>query len=417
MSAKNGTYDADVIVVGGGPAGLTMAALLAAGDVKVICIDRDDPEVQSGARFDGRTIAVSYGSRKVLEAAGIWQALESTVCPIDTIRILDGDSPALLSFDKSEVEGRTFGWIAEIRDMRKALFARVAALEKAVHKAPAAVTGYTLHQDGRGVSVHLQSGETLSAPLVIGADGRGSFTREWMGIDTRGWTYRQRAIVCTVTHENPHNNIAIEHFRPEGPFAVLPMTDDKKGNHRSSLVWTEHHGRPHKSAVDYSEDVFNAALNSRFPDFYGKVSLAGARFSYPLGLIHAHHYIGPRMALIADAAHGIHPIAGQGLNLGFRDIAALAGLIIAACKDHKDPGAENLLASYQRQRRFDNMAMAGATDALTRLFSNDIAPAALARKAGLGVVARLPFAKRFFMEQAMGRAGILPDLIKESKAA
>lgn len=414
---KTGTYDADVIIVGGGPAGLTMTALLAANGVKTICIDRDNPASQIKQDFDGRTIAVSYGSRQVLEAAGIWDSLENKACPINTIQILDEESPVLLKFDKSEVDDRTFGWIAEMRDIRTALFDKLATEKHAHHKAPAAVSGYALHKDEKSVSVHLQDGTSLSAPLVIGADGRNSFTREWMGIDTRGWSYRQKAVVCVVHHENPHQHIAVEHFRPEGPFAVLPMKDDEQGRHRSSLVWTEHYNTRDKSAMDYDDEVFNAALNSRFPEFYGRVGIAGPRFSYPLGLIHAHQYIGPRMALIADAAHGIHPIAGQGLNLGFRDIACLTELITTAVKNKEDPGADALLATYQKQRRFDNMAMAGATDALTRLFSNDIAPVGIVRKIGLRAVAKLPHAKGFFMKQAMGHAGLLPSLIKENKVA
>lgn len=417
MPEKTRTYDADVIVVGGGPAGLTMTALLAVNGVKTICIDRDNPATQIKQDFDGRTIAVSYGSRQVLEAAGIWDGLENKACPINTIQILDEESPVLLEFDKSEVDDRTFGWIAEIRDIRAALFDKLAGLENARHEAPASVSGYTLHKDDKSVSVHLQDGRALSAPLVIGADGRNSFTRDWMGIGIRGWTYRQKAVVCVVHHENPHQHIAVEHFRPEGPFAVLPMQDDKQGRHRSSLVWTEHYNGRGKSAMNYSDDVFNAALNSRFPEFYGRVESAGPRFSYPLGLIHAHQYIGPRMALIADAAHGIHPIAGQGLNLGFRDIACLTELVTMAVQNKEDPGSETLLVAYQKQRRFDNMAMAGATDALTRLFSNDIAPISIARKIGLRAVARLPRAKGFFMKQAMGHAGLLPSLIKENKVA
>jgi 2-octaprenyl-6-methoxyphenol hydroxylase len=235
-----------------------------------------------------------------------------------------------------------------------------------------------------------------------------------MGIGARAWGYHQRAIVCVAEHENPHDHIAVEHFRREGPFAILPMTDAPGGAHRSSIVWTEH-GPEKQSALRYGQKAFDAALAARFPEFYGRVRQTGQRFSYPLGLIHAHSYIGPRMALVAEAAHGIHPIAGQGLNMGFRDVAALAGLVTQALADGDDPGAEAVLENYQRQRRCDNMAMAGATDTLNRLFSNDIGPVRLTRRLGLHAVARLPFARQFFMKQAMGAAGLLPPLLREVK--
>jgi 2-octaprenyl-6-methoxyphenol hydroxylase len=409
MSKKN--YD--VLIVGGGPAGLTMAALLAAAGIKTACIDRETPATQTGAAFDGRTIAVSYGSRKVFRAAGVWENLDSKSCPIETIHITDGDSPVLLEFDNKEAGGKTFGWIAEIRDIRDALFRRVGALKNATHIAPAQVKDFRV--DAKSATAILADGSELSAPLIVGADGRNSFTREWMGIGTRGWQYKQRAIVCTVLHEKSHDNIALENFRPEGPFAILPMTDED-GGHRSSIVWTEH-GDGKDSFMDAAQDVFDAALQARFPARYGRVKQLGKRYSYPLGLIHAHRYIGPRMALVAEAGHGIHPIAGQGLNMGLRDVAELAGLIIEAHKNGGDIGADALLEKYQRARRFDNMAMGGTTDALNRLFSNNRASVRLARRAGLRAVARLPFARRFFMEQAMGTSGLLPALIKDKEAA
>lgn len=393
------TFDADVIVVGGGPSGLTLTALLAARGVQTICIDRDNPKTQAAETFDGRTIAISFGSHTVLDAAGVWASLEEHACPIKTIDILDGDSPSLLKFDSSEADGKIFGWIGEMHNIRRALFTRVAELKNATHLAPASVADF--ERDDDGVSVHLADGRILRAPLVVGADGRQSFTREWMGIGTRGWSYRQTALVCTVEHEHPHHFVAIEHFLPEGPFAILPVTDAPNGTHRSAIVWTEH-GKPRNSAIHLDETAFNAALAERFPESYGWVRLVGKRFSYPLGLIHAYRYIAPRMALVADAAHGIHPVAGQGLNLGFRDVSELADLVTTAKQSGKDIGSEELLETYQRARRFDNMAMAGTCDKLVRLFSNDLLPLRLVRRAGLKMVATLPPAKRFFMKQAMG---------------
>jgi 2-octaprenyl-6-methoxyphenol hydroxylase len=403
----------DVVVIGGGLAGLTMAALLAAHDINAVCIDREAPPATLTETFDGRTTAISWGSRKVLEAAGIWSMIDDRGCPINTIHILDGDSPLLLSFDSSEVNGRTFGWIVENLLLRQALYKRVSSLKTATHIAPAAVSDFSLHDDH--VGVHLADGRIIKGRLVIGADGRQSFTRGWMKIGARAWSYNQRALVCNVEHEFPHNNVAVEHFHPTGPFATLPMFDSAEGAHRSSVVWTEHCALK-DSAIHWDQQSFDAGLTARFPDSYGRVRQVGKRYSYPLTLVHAHEYIAPRMALVAEAAHGIHPIAGQGLNLGLRDIAELATLIVEAIGNDEDPGNDELLQTYQQKRRLDNIGMAGATDGLTRLFSNDLMPVRAARRIGLRAVARLPFAKQFFMNQAMGAAGLLPALIREEAA-
>jgi 2-octaprenyl-6-methoxyphenol hydroxylase len=419
MTKRNNHADAtaDVIVVGGGLAGLTLTALLGQHGARVACLDRDAPESHLNTGYDARTTAISYGSRQVLEAAGVWAPLEKAgggACPIRTIQILDGDRRDVpLTFDSGEADGRTFGWIVDNLDFRRCLFERAGALKTVRHIAPCAVTDFAVDADG--VDVMTDRG-VFRAPLVIGADGRNSFTREWMGIGTRGWNYKQQAVICCALHDNPHGNIAVEHFRREGPFAILPMCDDAQGRHRSSVVWTVHAGHGADSPVHWDDGAFNAALTARFPAWYGQVRLSGRRAAFPLGLIHAHSYIGPRMALAAEAAHAIHPIAGQGLNLGFRDIASLAALVSAALNRGDDPGSDALLNAYQRERRFDNMAMAGATDGLNRLFSNDLPGLGLARRAGLKTVARWPRAKKFFMGQAMGAAGLLPDLIRDSAA-
>lgn len=400
----------DVIVVGGGLSGLALTALLARNGLSTLCLDRDPPALQQEESFDGRTTAISFGSRQVLKAAGCWDGIAPLSCPIETIHILDGDSPVLLDFSSREVGGRAFGWIVENRLLRRALLAGVKAQKAATHIAPAQVVDFETGADE--AAAILADGRRFTASLIIGADGRNSFTREWMDIGARSWRYDQRAIVCTVAHEYPHGDIAVEHFREPGPFAILPMTDDADGTHRSSVVWTEH-GPERDSALRYDQATFDAALAARFPARYGAVRQIGGRFSYPLGLIHAHRYIGPRMALAAEAAHAIHPIAGQGLNMGYRDVAALADILAAARARGGDLGGDDVLQRYQRARRFDNMAMAGATDTLNRLFSNGLPPVRLVRRAGLRLVARLPRAKRFFMEQAMGRAGLLPALIRD----
>lgn len=404
--------EADVVIVGGGPAGCSLAALLAANNVSAVCIDQDDPEASLKGDFDGRTTAISYGSRRVIDASGAWDDLAAEACPIDDIRISESGSPVLLEFLIKDVGGETFGWIVENRKLRAALYKKLNNLKKATHLAPARVAGFS--RDDNGVDVRLADGRCVRGKLVVGADGRKSFTREWMGIGTRGWSYRQRGVVCIVVHDKPHDNIAVEDFRGEGPFAILPMAGDEEGRHRSSIVWTEHCPE-RESARHWNEETFNAALSERFPGFYGKVRLCGKRFSYPLSLNHAHSYIAPRMALVADAAHAIHPIAGQGLNLGLRDIADLAERVIEAKESGRDVGSMDLLEAYENARRPDNMMMAAATDSLNRLFSNDIAPVRLLRKIGLKLVEAAPPARKFFMKQAMGASGLLPRLVRDGK--
>ncbi len=414
---NNDCDETDIAIIGGGLAGLTLAALLGQRHINAICIDRAPPALTLTESFDGRTTAISYGSQKLLAAAGVWDMLLPHACPIEQIDILDGGSPVLLSFSSQEVEGRKFGWIVENRILRHILHKVIASCPTVSYRAPAIVDDF--ERDNDAITVRLADGGRITARLVVGADGRGSFTRAWAGIHARSWPYRQQAIVCVAAHEKPHDHVAVEHFRAEGPFAILPMHDAPDGTHRSSVVWTVHgrggHGR--HTPLAYDQDAFDAALTVRFPDRYGRAWQVGGRYAYPLGLVHSHCYIAPRIALVAEAAHGIHPIAGQGLNMGFRDIAALGTLVGEAIEGGDDPGCDALLQTYQRQRRFDNMAMAGATDGLNKLFSNNIAPIGLIRRTGLRAVARLPVAKRFFMKQAMGASGLLPDLIRDQKTS
>lgn len=393
MATKSNNYD--VIIVGGGLSGLSLACLLGKQGIKTVCIDQADPKTQM---LDIRTTAISYGSSKILERAGIWQAMLKKACPIEDIQILDGDSPLLLQFLSNEVDDRAFGWIVENADLRKILMKAAKSLKTVTHLAPMKVADFKVTKDA--ATATLENGEVLTAQLILGADGRQSSVRKWMDIPTRQWSYKQRAVICCVTHENSHNQIAVEHFWPEGPFAVLPMIDHKK-QHRSSVVFTEH-GPEKKSLMHFTDEEFEIALNARFPESYGTVKMLSKRAVHPLNLIHATSYIGPRMALVADAAHGIHPIAGQGLNLGFRDVDEMANLLGEAHQNGDDLGSDALLEKYQRARRFDNMSMVAVTDGLVRLFSNNLPPVRFLRRTGLKLVSKIRPAKNFFMKQAMG---------------
>ena len=385
----------DVVIIGGGLSGLTLASLLGQSGIKTACVDQADPKAKS---TDLRTTAISYGSSKILSRAGIWDNLLKKANPIEDIQILDGDSPLLLQFLSKDVQDRAFGWILENAYIRETLYKQVKKLKSVTLIAPAKVASFETNDESANVT--LENGDTLTAQLLIGADGRQSSLRDFMDIPTRQWSYNQRAVICCVAHENSHNNVAVEHFWPEGPFAILPMSDEKK-QHRSSVVFTEH-GPDKNSLMHFSDKEFELALNVRFPKEYGTVTMISKRAAYPLNLIHAQEYIGTRSALVADAAHGIHPIAGQGLNLGFRDVDKIAALLNDAYGRGDDLGNTDLLQEYQRTRRFDNMSMVAVTDGLVRLFSNNLPPVRFLRRAGLKLVSKLPPAKQFFMKQAMG---------------
>ncbi|NBC34836.1 MAG: 2-octaprenyl-6-methoxyphenyl hydroxylase [Alphaproteobacteria bacterium] len=398
-----------VLIVGGGLAGMTLANALGAAGVDTVIVDRDPIETRTAGAFDGRTTAIAHASKRMMEAIGVWAAVEDDASPITDIRIADDHAPVFLHYDHREVGVDPFGHIVENRLLRLAQAARLEALPAVTMLNGTAVKDLTF---GPGLATAtLDDGRTIRAELVVGADGRGSFVRRTAGIDTFSWKYRQKAIACTMQHERPHQGVAVEHFMPAGPFAVLPMTDDADGTPRSSIVWTERADRADGVAA-LPEPDFDHELQNRVGEYLGRVRHVGGRWVYPLGVIHAERYIGPRLALISEAAHGIHPIAGQGLNMGLRDVAALAEIIVDAARAGLDVGDGEGLGRYQRWRRFDNITLVAVTDGLNRLFSNSIPPVRMARDAGLAIVGRVAPLKRVFMRHAMGTMGELPRLLR-----
>lgn len=407
----------EVLVVGGGLAGLSMSSALASAGLSVAVVDRDDPANMVAAPYDGRSSALARGSQQMLAAIGVWPHMAAAAEPILDIRVSDGKvgrpaSGLFLHYDHEEVSGEPLGYIIENRETRLAFQAHLPSLDSLTTFAPDELADLDRTTGGaHRVTARLKSGQKISAELVIAADGRNSMLRQQAGIRTTNWDYPQCGIVGTVLHELPHEGVAHEHFLLAGPFALLPMTDDAKGRHRSSLVWTESRDlTPHMLAL--SEADFCEEMRRRFGDSLGALSLPGKRWSYPLSLMHAERYSDHRLALIGDAAHAIHPISGQGFNLGLKDVAALSECIVDARRLGLDICSPQVLARYERWRRFDNMALIATTDGLNRLFSNDLPPVRLARDLGMAAVNRMPGLKRFFMSHAMGLVGDLPRLIQ-----
>ena len=391
-----------VVIVGGGLIGLTIGRALGGAGIATAVVDREQAAAMVEPGFDGRVSALAAASRAVFEGLGVWPRLAPDVQAIREIRVSDGDSPLFVHYDKREVGAEALGYIVENRWIRRALIEAVAALGGVRLLGGRTVTG--LERGADRARLVLDDGRTLDAALVVAADGRGSPVRALAGIDALQVAYDQIGIVATIAHARPHRGIAQERFLPAGPFAILPMTGA-----RSSIVWTER-ADVARRILALSRPDFEIELRARFTDYLGDLAVEGPVFSYPLTLTLAHSYALDRLALAGDAAHAIHPIAGQGLNLGIRDAAALAEVIVDATRLGLDPGATTLLARYTRWRRADNFAMLAVTDGLNRLFSNDFPPLRLARRAGLAAVNRMPALKRRLMRHAMGELGDRPRL-------
>ncbi len=400
-------FDTDIVVAGGGLNGLSMALALRAGGFDVTLVDPVPQKTRANAKFDGRSYALAISSKHVLAALGVWQSIED-ICPILGIKVTDGrageaPSPLMLAFDHAEIEEGPMGYMVEDRKLRPALLAAVKAAG-IVQIDKDSVVGEASNE--AGTTITLASGKSLSARLLVACDGRNSAIAARAGIRRTGWSYNQSALVCAIGHEAPHDGIAHQYFMPPGPLAILPLT----GN-RSSIVWSETTTRAAEIQA-MSDAGYLAELRPRFGSFLGEISLAGDRFSFPLSLSMADRFIGDRLALVGDAAHVMHPIAGQGLNAGLKDVAALAEVMVDARRRGEDIGRADVLERYQRWRRFDTAALAVATDGFNRLFSNDNSLLRAVRDIGLAATNAFPGLRRGLIREAAGLTGDLPRLAR-----
>ncbi len=396
-----------LVIGGAGFAGLALAIALRQSLGERFTVTVADPALAQTPSKDPRATAIAAAARRLFEAIEVWDAVAPAAQPmLDMVvtdsKLDDAVRPTYLTFGGEIEEGEPFAHMVENRYLIDALVAR--ARKVGVDLRATAVRHY--ETTAKAVTVTLADGGEIEARLLVGADGARSAIREQAGIATHGWSYGQSGIVTTVEHERPHNGCAEEHFLPAGPFAILPLT----GN-RSSIVWTER-TRDAERIVALPDDEFHAELEKRFGLHLGELKVVGPRRAYPLGLYNARSFIAERLALIGDAAHVIHPIAGQGLNMGLRDVAALAESVADAARLGLDIGSPQVLERYQRWRRFDTMAMGVATDGLNRLFSNNSDVLRLVRDMGLGLVDRMPNLKEFFIREAAGLTGDVPKLLK-----
>jgi 2-octaprenyl-6-methoxyphenol hydroxylase len=411
--------DAELIIAGAGLNGMLLGIACAGAGIEVAIVDPQPPEAMLDRGFDGRTSAIAYGSHLVFDGIGLWRDIAAEAGPIREIRVADDESPLFLHYDHRELapgndDPPPLGYIVENRVLRRVMAEHARALPNLRQLPPGAIADMTATETTACAT--LADGARLQGRLVAAADGKNSPLRRGAGIRVIEWRYRQTGIVTTVAHERPHAGIAVEHFLPAGPFAILPMTDEpgdatETRRSRSSIVWTEHADlAPRLLALP--EPEFAAELHARFGDFLGAIEPIGPRWAYPLALMQAENYAARRLALVGEAAHVIHPIAGQGLNIGIRDIAVLAELIVDARRLGLDIGDNAVLEPYDRRRRTDALILAGVTDGLNRLFSNTIPPIRLARDLGLATVNRLPPVKRLLMQHAMGVLGDRPRLAR-----
>ena len=399
---------ADLIILGGGLVGLTLAIALDRHGLTSIIVDPADPATQLAPQYDGRATAVASSSWRMLRAIGVGERLDGKGCPIESIRVSDGLEPGGLSFDPPP-EDEPLGMMFENRLLRAALRDCALAAERIDLMMPARPR--ELVRDSAGVRVALEDGRVVAAPLLVGAEGRRSPIREAANIPLAQWRYDHVAIVATIAHERWHENVAYEIFYPDGPFAILPMLAGEDERPRSAIVWSVPRADA-DATLGLPEQALAHEIAKRMGGFLGEVELAGPRWSYPLGFHHAAGITDLRLALVGDAAHGIHPIAGQGLNLGFRDAAALAQVLVEGARLGLDLGDTQLLGRYQAWRSLDTLMVAFATDALTRLYGIPGRAASTVRRFGMGAVQRIGPLKDRFMAEARGESGDLPLLLR-----
>ena len=397
---------ADVIIFGGGMIGLALAAALDSSGLSAIVVDPADPAPRTSVAFDGRTSAVSSSSMRMLQTIGVADHLPVPGCPIRRIAVADRLKPGGLHFDAEDDEA--LGWMHENRNLRLALQERAAAGANTWPLWKSRIAN--VDRGDHGVVVALEDGRKLCAPLLVAADGRNSPMRDAAGIRVARWRYDHQAIVSVVGHEREHENVAYEIFFPTGPFALLPMTDAKDG-HRSAIVWSV----PQNDAAAWlslGDEDFAGEAEAAMGGFLGRVRMLAPRSSYPLGFHHAAQITAKRLALAGDAAHAIHPIAGQGLNLGFRDVAALAQVLVEGARLGLDLGDRQLLDRYQRWRSLDSLAVAFATDSLTRVYGVPGKAASAVRRLGMGLIERVSPLKKWLTSEARGTSGDLPLLLR-----
>lgn len=389
----------DAGIIGGGLAGATLAIALAQTGARVALVERQSPERLAAEETDGRTTALAAGARRLMEQIGVWEHIAPHTGAIVDIRVSDRNSLMKLHFDHRDAGGEPMGYIIENYRLRRALLDRIAAEPAIETYWGCGLTGFDA--EAHHANLVLDGSQVLEVRLAVAADGRGSALRRMAGIGVRAADYKQTAIVCAAAHELPHDGIAHERFLDGGPFAILPMADLSDGRHVSSIVWTERRSlAEHLLTLD--RPVLERELARRFGDFLGKVTIHGDVWSYPLSVTVARELTAPRLALVGEAAHGMHPIAGQGFNVSVRDIGALSQAVGKAVAAGQDPGAPALLRRYARSRWPDVAAMLAATDGLNRLFMSNLPPVALGRRLGIAAVDRIPPLKRRFQRHAMG---------------
>ncbi len=403
-------HDCDIAIVGGGFNGPALALAAAQVGLRVIVLDATSHKPRKNAKFDGRAYALALASKRLMAAVGVWENVAQDAEPMLNIRVSDGHagvgaSPFFMDFDHAELEEGPMGYMVEDRHLRYALQAAMQTSPLIEYRLATRVTGQSTGPEG--VTLSLANNQKITTRLLVGADGRQSGTAARAGITYTGWQYGQTALVCAVEHDRPHGGVAHQFFMPAGPMAVLPLSA-----RRSTVVWSE---KTDSAAVIKTLDdaAFLDVLRPRFGDFLGDIALTGGRFSYPLGMMIAKSYIAPNVALIGDAAHGVHPIAGQGLNAGLRDVAALIQVLSEAKQRGEDFASQPVLARYQLWRRFDATALAVATDGFNRLFSNDNPILRLGRDLGMGMLNAMPKVRRGILREAAGLTGDLPDLMRE----